>query len=109
MKKEDFRKMLQGGKMPPRKCEVVTVDSVTDPSFAQSVRENIVNPLPYEPKKIYANGVALSDMQPFDGMYKDKHDAFQFAKELDAKEHAKVKEWKEKDNQLKPKEDETAD
>ena len=94
MKKSEFRKLLHGEKFSPRKNEVVTLDSVTDPSFAQSVRENLANPLPYEPKKIYSNGVALQDMQPFDGMYVDKHIAFQAAKELDSAEHAKVKDWK---------------
>lgn len=100
MKKSDFRKMLQGVRTPSRKSEVITVQSVTDPSFAQSGRELVFNPLGYETKAIYANGVALDNMQPFDGMYVDKHAAFQSAKELDAQqhEHAKksLKEHKEK-------------
>lgn len=94
MNKNEFRKLLLGDKFSPRKNEVVTLESVTDPSFAQSIRENLTNPLSYEPKKIYSNGVALQDLQPFDGMYVDKHFAFHAAKELDSAEHAKVKDWK---------------
>ena len=102
MRKKDYRKMLQGARMPARKSEIITVQSVTDPTFAQSGRELIFNPLGYETKPIYANGVALNDMQPFDGMYVDKHQAFQYAKELDQQQHdhakKSLKEHEEKQN-----------
>lgn len=107
MKKTDYVNMLQGKKMPMRAPEKITVESVTDPSFAQSGRDLVYNPIGYETKPIYANGVPLDQMQPFDGMYVDKHAAFQSAKELNDKEHANAKKWKEE--QSKTKKDETTD
>lgn len=99
MKKSDYLKLLQGARLPAKKCEKVTVDSVTDPTYAQSGRDLAFNPLPYEMKPIYTNGVPLNEMQPFDGMYKDKLDVFQSAKDYDAEQHKNVKDWKEKRNE----------
>lgn len=99
MTKQEYIKMLQGKKMPMRQPEKITVPTVTDPSFAQSGRDMIFNPIGYETKPIYANGVPLDQMQPFDRMYADKHEAFQSAKELNDREHANAKKWKEEQEQ----------
>lgn len=96
MKKSDYLKLLQGARLPAKMCEKVTVGSVTDPTYAQSGRDLVFNPLPYEVKPIYSNGVPLKEMQAFDGMYKDKLDVFQFAKDYDAEQHKNAKDWKEK-------------
>ncbi|MBR5854263.1 MAG: hypothetical protein IKY87_01120 [Paludibacteraceae bacterium] len=103
MNKSDFIKCLRGDVMPRKKKETPIVASVTDPSYAQSVRQSLTNPLPYDVKPIYANGVAAKDMQPFDGMYKDKHQAFQAAKELETSQQTKVKDWKESQSKTKEK------
>lgn len=105
MKKSEYVKYLQGNIKPPKKCEVNLMPSCCDPSFAQSGRDMVFNPKNYECKPIYSNGVPLDQMQPFDGMYKDKHIAFQAAKEVDTQQHEKVRDWKKQQKQ--PKKEET--
>lgn len=82
MKKSDYVKMLQGCKPTMHKKQENNMPSVTDPSYAQSGRDLLFNPKPYEMKQIYADGVPLKDMQPFDAMYVDRFQAFQQAKEF---------------------------
>lgn len=83
MLKKDFRKLIiHGTSAFNKKYEKPCVPSVTDPTYAQSGREMIINPLPYETKPIYQNGIPLDQMQSFDGMYVDKFDAFRSAKEF---------------------------
>lgn len=105
MKKSDFKKFLKGDVTPIRQSETTHMSSVTDPTYAQSVAEMLSNPLPYEVKNIYSNGVPADQMQAFDGMYKDKHEAFQAAREYDAQEHQKVNDWKKKQEEEKKNKD----
>lgn len=102
MKKSDFMKFVATGSMQPKKNENPIMKSVTDPTYAQSGRDLVFNPLNYEAKPIYSNGVPLKDMQPFDGMYKDKHDAFQAAKELNTREQENARKWRKKQDNPEP-------
>lgn len=92
MKKKDFRRCTSGAVMARRKFERAVLGSVTDPTYAQSGRDLVLNPMPYEMKDIYQSGIPLKDMQPFDGMYKDKHDAFQAAKEYSESQKKDIKD-----------------
>ncbi len=92
MKKKDFRKCINGMQMPRKRFTSTELDSVTDPSYAQSVHEMLVAPKPYEMRQIYSNGIPLDQMQPFDGMYKDKHEAFQSALEFSDSQSKDIKE-----------------
>lgn len=85
MTRNEFRKCVVGDVVCPKQVEKNVGVSVTDPSFAQSGREMVFNPLPYNPKPIYQQGVPLDKMHEFDGMYKDKLDVFQSAKEFEQK------------------------
>lgn len=82
MKREDYVKFLNGNYKPTKVKRTNHLKSVTDPRFAQSGRELVFNPIGYDTKPIYQNGVPRDELQPFDGMYKDKFDAFQAAKEF---------------------------
>ena len=99
MTKQEYRDFIATGKHKPKTCESLTEHSVTDPTYAQSGREILFNPLPYDMKPIYHNGVPLDQMQPFDRMYVDKHEAFQSAKELDTEQKNKVRQFKQKQNE----------
>ena len=111
MKKSEYIKMLQGTKPAVHKKQENHMPSVTDPSYAQSGRDLLFNPKPYEMKQIYSNGVPLKDMQPFDAMYADRFQAFQHAKEFSEIQHKDIKdklakieeEKKKKDNPQPPK------
>ncbi len=107
MKKSDYIKMLQGVKPTMHKVQENHMLSVTDPSYAQTGRQIITNPLPYETKPIYANGVPLKDMQPFDGMYVDKHTAFQSAKEFSENQSKDIKDKLTKIEEEKKKKNES--
>lgn len=82
MDKLQFRTRLLRGTQKSKRYEPARLDSVTDPSFAQTGRQIVFNPLPYTPRPIYSQGVPADQMQAFDGMYKDKFEAFQAAKEF---------------------------
>ena len=85
MNKSQFRERLTKGTKSSKHYEHSDLASVTDPSFAQSGRDLVFNPKPYDTKPIYSSGVPADKMQAFDGMYKDKFEAFQAAKEFQSK------------------------
>lgn len=91
MNKQQFRDRLINGTKSIKKHESAELASVTDPSFAQSGREIVFNPLPYDVKPIYSQGVPADQMQAFDGMYKDKFEAFQAAREFSEKSKTEIK------------------
>lgn len=93
MKREDFVKFLNGKYKPTKVKRTNHLKSVTDPRFAQSGRELVFNPIGYDTKPIYQNGVPRDQLQAFDGMYKDKFEAFQVAKEFSEKEKNGIKEF----------------
>lgn len=105
MKKSDYVKMLQGTKPTMHKKQENSMPSVTDPSYAQSGRDLLFNPKPYEMKQIYANGVPLKDMQPFDAMYADSFQAFQQAKEFSETQRKDIKDKLAKIEEDKKKKD----
>ena len=92
MKKCEYIKMLQGIKPTINKVQENHMSSVTDPTFAQSGRELVFNPLPYETKQIYSNGIPLEQMQPFDAMYADKFDSFEQARQFSESNRKDIKE-----------------
>lgn len=92
MEKSDYVRMLQGVKPTMHKKQENNMPSVTDPAYAQSGRELLFNPKPYEMKQIYSNGVPLKEMQPFDAMYADRFQSFQQAKEFSETQHKDIKE-----------------
>ena len=85
MKREEFKKFLQEHKTNHAKECVVTDKSVTDPSFAQSGRAQIFNPLPINYRVTYTDGVPLNPDNPmqfneYDKLYPDKFKATEQAK-----------------------------
>lgn len=105
MKRKDFVKFIQDGKTNHSKECVVKDKSVTDPSFAQSGRAQIFNPLPINYRVSYTDGVPLNKDNPmqfneFDKMYPDKFIATEQAR----KSVKTIKEQFNKiDEQTKPK------
>lgn len=92
MNKLEFRQFIGSNKHKQKSCEVNNMPSVTDPRYAQSGRDILMNPIPYEQKPIYSNGIPLNEMQSFDGMYKDKFEAFQQAKDFSETNTKDIKE-----------------
>ena len=85
MKREEFKNFLVNHKTNHAKECVVQDKSVTDPSFAQSGRAQIFNPLPINYRVTYAEGVPLNKENPmhfneFDKLYPDKFKATEQAK-----------------------------
>lgn len=85
MKRKDFKKFLVHHRTNHIKTCVVPDKSVTDPSFAQSGRQQIFNPLPINYRVTYADGVPLNKENPmqfneFDKLYPDRFKAVEQAK-----------------------------
>lgn len=85
MKRKEFVKFLQEHKTNHAKECVVSDKSVTDPSFAQSGRAQIFNPLPINYRVTYTDGVPLNPDNPmqfneYDKLYPDKFKATEQAK-----------------------------
>lgn len=100
MKRKDFRKFLVNHSTNHIKTCVVIDNSVTDPTFAQTGRQQIFNPLPINYRITYADGVPLNKENPmqfneFDKLYPDRFKAVEQAKEqvtTTKKQLSKIKE-----------------
>lgn len=80
MKRSEYVKLCQNGKTNHARECVVKDKSVTDPSFAQTGRQILFNPLPIEYRMKYPAGVPLDKDNPmlfkeYDKLYPDKFDA----------------------------------
>lgn len=85
MKREEFKQFLVNHKTNHAKECVVSDKSFTDPSFAQTGRAQIFNPLPINYRLSYSDGVPLNKENPmqfneFDKLYPDKFKAIEEAK-----------------------------
>ena len=84
MTRKEFVRFTETGKnQRPKKC-VVADKSVTDPSFAQTGRQLLTNPLPIEYRMKYPAGVPLNKENPlqfneFDKLYPDTFKAIREA------------------------------
>ena len=84
MTRQEFIKFTQCGKNSKPKNTVVSDASVTDPSFAQTGRQMLTNPLPIEYRMKYPAGVPLNKENPmhfneFDKLYPDTFKAIREA------------------------------
>lgn len=84
MTRKEFVKFAETRKHVKNKKSVVIDKSVTDPTFAQSGRQMITNPLPIEYRMKYPAGVPLNPDNPmhfneFDKLYPDTFKAIREA------------------------------
>lgn len=108
MTRNDFKGMLNNSKHPSKKQERNPQRSMTDPTFYQTGRDIIANPLPVTYKGAYTRGVTSANMQSFDVAYPDKIDVFNDALRINNETQTKLKELKkQKDNETKQKSPDT--
>lgn len=87
MKRSEFVKFIQNGKTTHAKECVLKDKSVTDPSFAQTGRQMLTNPLPIEYRMKYPDGTPLNkenpmDFNEFDKLYPDHFKAVREAQSV---------------------------
>lgn len=104
MTRPEFVAMLNNSKHITKKQERNPQRSLTDPTFYQTGRDIIANPLPVTYKGTYSRGVTSANMQSFDVAYPDKIDVFNDALRINNETQTKLKELKkQKENEPKPK------
>ena len=86
MTRKEYVKFCQSKKTDKAKQRCMTMPSVTDPTFAQTGRQMLTNPLPINYRVRYSEGAPLNPDDPhkfneFDKMYPDKFKAMVEAKE----------------------------
>lgn len=86
MTRKEFRRFISTSKSSSPKKMLVTGESVTDPTFAQTGRQMITNPLPIECRMKYPQGVPLDKDNPhnfkeYDKLYPDSFKAMREAKQ----------------------------
>ena len=97
MTRKEYIKYVQSKKLnKPKQC-VVKDKSVTDPSFAQTGRQMLTNPLPIEYRMKYPAGVPLDKENPlnfkeYDKLYPDTFKAIRDAKDVTAQTETKLGE-----------------
>lgn len=87
MTRKEFVKFTESGKSSKMKSCVVADVSVCDPSFAQTGRQMITNPLPIEYRMKYPAGTPLDKDNPmhfneFDKLYPDTFKAIREANNI---------------------------
>lgn len=93
MKRKDYISMLNGRKSI-NNGENNVIDSVADPTQAQSGRDLVFNPKPLVNNRItYAEGVSADKLQPFDKMYADKLEVFAAAQHSSKTAREKINEF----------------
>lgn len=104
MNRHEFVGMLNNSKRITKKQERNPQRSMTDPTFYQTGRDIISNPLPVTYKGNYTRGVTSANMQSFDVAYPDKIDVFNDALRINNETQTKLKELKkQKDNETQQK------
>lgn len=86
MTRKEFRGFISTNKSANLKKTLVTGESVTDPTFAQTGRQMITAPLPIECRMKYPQGVPLDKDNPhnfkeYDKLYPDSFKAMREAKQ----------------------------
>lgn len=104
MKRHEFVKFVQNHRTDHVKKTVVQDLSVTDPSFAQTGRQIIFNPLPIETRIHYIAGVKLNEENPhqfneFDKLYPDTFKAMREAQDSVTKTKTKLNELQRQQQQ----------
>lgn len=105
MNREQFSSFItKGNRINNPATAPVVKESVTDPSYFQTGRQMLVNPLPIQPRVSYYQGAPLSNDNPmqineYDKMYGDRFKAVNEAK--DAVDNAKTNLKKIEDNLFK--------
>lgn len=87
MTRKEFVKFTETGKHVKNKTCVTMDKSVTDPSFAQTGRQLLTNPLPIEYRMKYMPGTPLNKENPmhfneYDKMYPDTFKAIREAESI---------------------------
>lgn len=101
MKREDYVHYVQGKRLTHAKKCVCDDMSVTDPTFAQTGRQLLTNPLPIEYRMKYPDGVPLNKENPmqfneFDRLYPDTFKAIREANVITDKTTKQLKELQDK-------------
>lgn len=107
MTRKEFIKFSETGKSAKPKQVVVNDNSVTDPTFAQTGRQMLTNPLAIEYRMKYPEGTPLNKENPmafneFDKIYPDTFKAIREANSLTDKTTKQLKELQNKKTKNNP-------
>lgn len=101
MTRQEYIEFTRTKKVNNNRNTCITTMSVTDPSFAQTGRQQVFNPLPIQPRGVYGSPIPLNKDNPlsfyeYDKQYPDRFVAMYQAKENVTDTKTKLDKIKEK-------------